>query len=69
MNIFGGMNILWIIYGGRCKTGLFWGHSYVFYDVFLRSSYRKGIFFFLGGGGGGGGVLKFKIFLGYACCS
>ena len=41
MNIFGGMKILWIFFGGSSQNWtIFRGHFYAFYDLFLRSRYR-----------------------------
>ena len=51
-----GMKILWIFFWGHHKIGLYLGVIfYAFYGLFLRSTYRMGIFF---------GLLKFRIFFG-----
>ena len=60
MNIFWGMKILWIFFGGRHKIGLHLGvvsmHCRVFSryrmgDIFMFRVLEIPIFFFLGGGG------------------
>ena len=64
MNMFWGMNIVLIFYGGRCKTGLFFlggGGISIFLWSLLKVKVKDGNIF--------GGLLKLKIPLGYACCS
>ena len=64
-NIFGGMKILWIFFGGHHNIELYFGVIFMHFSRFLRSLYRMGIFFwvakisniFLG-------CLKFLILLG-----
>ena len=44
MNIFGGMKISWIFFGGHHKIGLILGSFQCILGSFLRSRYRIGIF-------------------------
>ena len=54
MNIFWGMNILWIFFGGHPKIGLVLGVISMYFRVFSSGKiYRIGIFF---------GLQKFQIF-------
>ena len=48
-NTFGGMKILWILFGGHHKIGLHFNrcHFYAFYGLFFRSRYRMGDIFWV----------------------
>ena len=55
MNIFGGMKILWIFFGGCNKTGLYLGVICMHFRVFSKGQGTEwGIFL---------GLLKFQIFV------
>ena len=44
INIFGGMKILWIVFGGHHKIGLHLGVISMHLGSFLRPRYRMGVF-------------------------
>ena len=57
INIFWGMKILWIFFGGSSHIWtIFSGHFYAFYGLFLRSRYRIGDVLFV--------LPKFQTFFG-----
>ena len=54
MNIFWGMKILWIFFGGHCKIGLYLGVSSMHFRVFFKVKVHNRRYFL--------GSLKFQIF-------
>ena len=57
MNIFGGMKILWIFFGGHHKIGLCLGVISMHFNVFSLGQGTEWGYYF--------GLVKFQIFLGY----